>query len=133
MADAELQTFRDQLAFVNLSLEADPENADLLSLKTELLEIIELTQAANPSAAAASAPVGGSASGKGDDAAHSGKGKGREGAGTGAGAGAAAGSGATSATAGPATGASGSNTNWQDQGTFKAGNDCMAKYRDGKW
>jgi survival-of-motor-neuron-related-splicing factor 30 len=89
MADAELQTFRDQLAFVNLSLEADPENADLLSLKTELLEIIELTQAANP---APSAPPS----------------KGKE-------------------------KAAASTTNWQDQGQYKAGADCMAKYKDGKW
>lgn len=92
MADAELQTFKDQLAFVNLSLEADPENADLLSLKQELLEIIELTA---PSSSAA--PVS--------------KGKGKE----------------------TASASVASNTNWQDQGQYKAGADCMAKYKDGKW
>lgn len=122
MAEAELQTYRDQLAFVNLSLEAEPDNADLLSLKTELLEIIELTQAANPSASA-----GGSGSGSGksaqasastsaDKEAPSVKGKGKE---------------KESTTASGSAG--GANTNWQDQGTFKAGADCMAKYRDGKW
>ena len=104
MADAELQTFRDQLAFVNLSLEADPDNADLLSLKTELLEIIELTQAANPSAAPASGSGGAAPTSKG-------KGKEKESA--------------------PSGGAS--NSNWQDQGQYKAGMDCMAKYKDGKW
>lgn len=88
--EAELQTYRDQLAYVNLSLEADPKNDDLLKLKTELLEVIELTQASMPSTSAAKAEVG------------KGKGKSKEG-------------------------------NWQDQGTYKAGMDCMAKYKDGKW
>lgn len=81
----ELQTFRDQLAFVNLSLEADPTNQDLLSLKQELLEIIDLTSAAQQPAAAPS------------------KGKARE------------------------------TKNWQDHVQYKAGSDCMAKYKDGKW
>lgn len=102
MADAELQTYKDQLAFVNLSLEADPENDDLLSLKTELLEIIELTEAAlGPSTSSAKSGVA-----VGADASKA-KGKGKE-------------------TAPAAAG------NWQDQGTYKAGMDCMAKYKDGK-
>ena len=42
--EAELQTYRDQLAYVNLSLESDPTKDDLLKLKTELVELIELTE-----------------------------------------------------------------------------------------
>lgn len=101
MSESELQTYRDQLAFVNLSLDADPENSDLLSLKQELLEIIDLTQAAlGPSASSAVKPVSGSGG------AGASKGKGKE--------------------------TAGANANWQDQGTYKAGMDCMAKYKDGK-
>lgn len=47
----ELQTFKDQLALVNLQLEADPTNEDLLTLKAEFQELIELTEAANAVAA----------------------------------------------------------------------------------
>jgi len=43
---SELQTAKDQLALVNLSLEADPQNDELLKLKTELLELIELIEPA---------------------------------------------------------------------------------------
>ena len=89
----ELQTYRDQLAYVNLSLEADPHNDDLLKLKTELVELIDLT---TQSAAQSSS------SGRPDSAAKT-KGKAKEG------------------------------SNWQDQGEYKAGMDCMAKYKDGKW
>ena len=90
--EAELQTARDQLALVNLSLEADPSNGDFLKLKAELLELIDLTQAAiDQTSSSTKAP--------GD----SGKGKGK------------------------ATG-----SNWQDVGPYKAGMDCMAKYKDGK-
>ena len=91
--EAELQTYRDQLAYVNLSLEADPTKDDLLKLKNELIELIELTQTAI-------AQTSGSAS-KSDGASKV-KGKGKE-------------------------------TNWQDNGPYKAGMDCMAKYKDGKW
>jgi len=43
---SELQTAKDQLALVNLSLEADPQNDELIKLKTELLELIEMIQPA---------------------------------------------------------------------------------------
>lgn len=112
MSDAELQTYRDQLAFVNLSLDADPENDDLLSLKTELLEIIELTEAAMGPAAGSSSKGNTGGSKGGADTGGEGskdKGKGKE----------------------VVTGTA-SNINWQDQGTYKAGMDCMAKYKDGK-
>jgi survival-of-motor-neuron-related-splicing factor 30 len=101
MSDAELQTYRDQLAFVNLSLDADPENDDLLSLKTELLEIIGLTEAAMGPAASSSKTTTATDASKA-------KGKAKE------------------------VAAGTTNTNWQDQGTYKAGMDCMAKYKDGK-
>ncbi|KAK8850654.1 hypothetical protein IAR55_004573 [Kwoniella newhampshirensis] len=92
--DAELQTYRDQLAYVNLSLESDPSNDDLLKLKTELVELIDLTQAA----------IG-----------HT------------------AGSTATKSEASKAKGKAKETPNWQEQGQYKAGMDCMAKYKDGKW
>jgi survival-of-motor-neuron-related-splicing factor 30 len=91
--ESELQTYRDQLAYVNLSLESDPSNDELNKLKKELLEIIELTESS-----IAQTSVGTS---KAVDVSK-GKGKGKEG-------------------------------NWQDQGPYKAGMDCMAKYKDGKW
>lgn len=88
----DLQTFKDQLALVNIQLEGDKDNADLLALKSELEELISLTA----QAAAAAAP-------KKDK----GKAKERE-------------------RAEPAA-------NWQDSGEYRAGMDCMAKYKDGKW
>lgn len=97
----ELHTFKDQLALVKLQLEADPGNEDLLSLKAEFEELIQLTE----QAAAASAP-------KAD------KGKSKENA-------SASGSGSAAAPA--------ANAHWQEAGEYKAGMDCMAKYKDGKW
>lgn len=92
----ELQTFKDQLALVNLQLEADPENEDLLTLKAEFLELIELTEAAAAVQSAAKPDKG--------------KAKAKE------------------PTATPA------NNLWQEQGEYRAGMDCMAKYhKDGKW
>ncbi|WVQ70802.1 hypothetical protein IAR50_000324 [Cryptococcus sp. DSM 104548] len=96
--DAELQTYKDQLAYVNLSLESDPTNDDLLKLKTELVELIDLTQQAMGHSTGG--VKGGDPSTKGKSAS---KGKEKE------------------------------VTNWQDQGQYKAGMDCMAKYKDGKW
>ncbi|EIW65452.1 hypothetical protein M231_01671 [Tremella mesenterica] len=90
--EAELRTYRDQLAYVNLSLEAKPDDESLLKLKEELLDIIQLTQAALDAQAGSSKSVDPSKS----------KGKSRD-------------------------------VNWQDQGPYKAGMDCMAKYKDGKW
>lgn len=96
--EAELQTYRDQLAYVNLSLESDPSNDDLLKLKAELNELIDLTQQAMGHIGAAK----GVDIGK-EKAKTKGKEKEKE------------------------------ITNWQDQGPYKAGMDCMAKYKDGKW
>ncbi|KIR56355.1 hypothetical protein I315_01420 [Cryptococcus gattii Ru294] len=96
--EAELQTYRDQLAYVNLSLESDPSNDDLLKLKAELNELIDLTQQA----------MGHTGAAKGMDAGkEKAKTKGKE--------------------------KEKEITNWQDQGPYKAGMDCMAKYKDGKW
>ena len=93
--EAELQTYLDQLAYVNLQLETEPENEELKTLKTELNEIIDLTKAAIGHTS------GGSSSSK---AAPDTKGKGKS-----------------------------KDANWQDNGQYKAGMDCMAKYKDGKW
>lgn len=96
--EAELQTYLDQLAYVNLQLESEPDNTELQTLKTELNEIIDLTKDAI-------AQTSGGASGS-SKAASTGdvksKGKAKD-------------------------------TNWQDNGQYKAGMDCMAKYKDGKW
>lgn len=93
--EAELQTYLDQLAYVNLQLETEPENEELKTLKTELNEIIDLTKAAIGHTS------GGSSSSK---PAPDTKGKGKS-----------------------------KDVNWQDNGQYKAGMDCMAKYKDGKW
>lgn len=100
MSSDELQTFKDQLALVNLQLESDPENADLLQLKDEFKELIELTEAAQAAEAAKAAK---SKEKKQRDATHVPKEESK------------------------------ANTNWQDQGEYRAGMDCMAKYKDGKW
>lgn len=100
---AELQTAKDQLALVNLSLEADPTNADFLKLKTELLELIELTQAAIDQTAAASSSSTSTAKASSAPTSQLDKGKGKA-----------------------------KESNWQDVGPYKAGMDCMAKYKDGK-
>lgn len=106
MSSDELQTFKDQLALVNLQLESDPENADLLQLKDEFKELIELTEAAAAAEAAKAAAKGKEKKHRGDreqqrDTAPKEEIK--------------------------------ANTNWQDQGEYRAGMDCMAKYKDGKW
>lgn len=89
---AELQTARDQLALVNLSLEADPTNDEFLKLKVELVELIDLIQGSQPVAAPSKSAPSENAKGK----------------------------------------AKAKETNWQDVGPYKAGMDCMAKYKDGK-
>jgi survival-of-motor-neuron-related-splicing factor 30 len=96
--EAELQTYLDQIAYVNLQLESDPSNDELLKLKTELNEIVELTKEAIAQTSGSHSKA--SASGAGDKS----KGKAKE-----------------------------TNPNWQDTGAYKAGMDCMAKYKDGKW
>jgi hypothetical protein len=91
--DAELQTYLDQIAYVNLQLESDPTNDELVKLKTELNEIVNLTKEAIAQS-----------SGSHGNGAVKNKGKAKE-----------------------------TNPNWQDTGAYKAGMDCMAKYKDGKW
>ncbi|WVW80566.1 hypothetical protein I302_102552 [Kwoniella bestiolae CBS 10118] len=91
--EAELSTYKDQLAYVNLQLESDPNNDGLKTLKTELVELIDLTQQAMGHPAASSAGATTTKTEKPKE-----KGKGRE-----------------------------------EGGQYKAGMDCMAKYKDGKW
>ncbi|WRT70829.1 uncharacterized protein IL334_007828 [Kwoniella shivajii] len=103
--EAELSTYKDQLAYVNLQLETDPNNEGLTTLKTELVELIDLTQQAmgmsNPTTSSSnnvqtsgSKPSSTSTSTATTSTA---KGKGK------------------------------------DDSQYKAGMDCMAKYKDGKW
>lgn len=54
MEKADLETYQVQLSQVEMALTADPENAELSSLRSELQELIELTQAALAQAEAAS-------------------------------------------------------------------------------
>jgi survival-of-motor-neuron-related-splicing factor 30 len=100
--EAELQTYLDQIAYVNLQLESDPTNDELLKLKTELNEIVDLTK----EAIAQTSGSHSKAHGHGADSKNKGKAK----------------------ETNPNT-----NPNWQDTGAYKAGMDCMAKYKDGKW
>lgn len=46
MDKADLETYQVQLSQVELALSTDPDNAELTSLRSELKELIELTQAA---------------------------------------------------------------------------------------
>ncbi|KAI0361226.1 hypothetical protein OH77DRAFT_407955 [Trametes cingulata] len=46
MDKTDLETYQVQLSQVELALSADPENTELISLRSELKELIELTQAA---------------------------------------------------------------------------------------
>jgi survival-of-motor-neuron-related-splicing factor 30 len=59
---ADLETYQVQLSQVELALSADPGNAELSSLRSELKELIQLTQAALSQAEAAAAAGGGSTS-----------------------------------------------------------------------
>ncbi|KAH7931057.1 hypothetical protein BV22DRAFT_25857 [Leucogyrophana mollusca] len=54
MDKADLETYQVQLSQVELALQTDPSNAELASLRGELRELIELTQAAISQAEAAS-------------------------------------------------------------------------------
>jgi survival of motor neuron-related-splicing factor 30 len=56
----DLETSQVQLAQVELALAADPQNAELSSLRSELMELIELTQAALSQAVSATLPKAGS-------------------------------------------------------------------------
>ena len=98
--EAELQTYLDQIAYVNLQLETDPTNDELLKLKTELNEIVDLTK----EAIAQTSGTHSNSKAHGSGADNKNKGKAKE-----------------------------TNPNWQDTGAYKAGMDCMAKYKDGKW
>ncbi|KAK7694859.1 hypothetical protein QCA50_002047 [Cerrena zonata] len=70
MDKADLETYQVQLSQVEVALEADPSNAELASLRSELKELIELTQtaiaqqeaAASSSKAEASRKAGGATS-----------------------------------------------------------------------
>ncbi len=58
MDRADLETYQVQLSQVELALSADLENAELISLRSELKELIDLTQAAlDQQAVAASTPA----------------------------------------------------------------------------
>ncbi|KAH9064213.1 hypothetical protein EDB87DRAFT_1673131 [Lactarius vividus] len=52
--DLEIETYQVQLTQVELALSADPDNAELASLRSELQELINLTKTVNESAAASS-------------------------------------------------------------------------------
>jgi survival-of-motor-neuron-related-splicing factor 30 len=62
MDSVDLETYQVQLAQVELALATDPSNAELESLRKELKELIDLTQAALAQAAAAAAASSSSSS-----------------------------------------------------------------------
>ncbi len=116
---AEIEAYEYQLSQVTLALDADPSNSELVSLKSELEELISLTKMASGSVApdpATPAPVSSAKE----------KGKGKEVLASGSPAPApsflssavASGSGSPSAVTRP---------------KFNAGDECTAKYKDGKW
>ena len=57
MDKSDLETYQVQLSQVELALSADPENNELVSLRSELKELIDLTQAALAQQAAAAASL----------------------------------------------------------------------------
>jgi survival of motor neuron-related-splicing factor 30 len=60
MDKADLETYQVQLSQVELALSADPDNAELASLRSELKELIELTQTALSQATSSSSKADGS-------------------------------------------------------------------------
>jgi survival of motor neuron-related-splicing factor 30 len=64
MDKADLETYQVQLSQVENALSADPENAELVSLRSELKELIELTQAALKESEAATAAAAAASSSK---------------------------------------------------------------------
>ncbi len=115
---AEIEAYEYQLSQVTLALDADPSNSELVSLKGELEELITLTRMAGGSATAATVPA--------PAASTKDKGKGKE---------------AASATPAPnptpsflsSAVASGSGSPSAVTRKFNAGDECTAKYKDGKW
>ncbi|KAL7337513.1 hypothetical protein BJY59DRAFT_654566 [Rhodotorula toruloides] len=108
MNQEELETYEYQLSQIKLSLAKDPSNAELLTLKTELEDLIQLTkeylrtQAGSSASASTASPAPSSA--KPSSSASSSK---------------------------PA--ASSSATSKSSQKAFKTGDDCSCRYTDGKW
>jgi len=56
MDRADLETYQVQLSQVEVALSADPDNAELAHLRSELKELIDLTQVALAQAEAAANP-----------------------------------------------------------------------------
>ncbi|BGP25803.1 endonuclease relaxase, MobA/VirD2 family protein [Rhodotorula toruloides] len=112
MNQEELETYEYQLSQIKLSLAKDPSNAELLTLKTELEDLIQLTkdylrtQAGSSGGASAAASTASPApsSAKPSTSASSHK---------------------------PA--ASTSANSKTSQKAFKTGDDCSCRYTDGKW
>lgn len=104
--DAELENYQFQLSQVSLALKADPSNAELSSLKLELEEIIALTKQAM-GVTAAPAPKKSTATASPAPPAS------------------VASSSASKGKAKEAPATSGKN--------YRAGDEVVARYKDGKW
>ncbi len=111
--DAEIEAYEYQLSQVKLALEADPSNVELASLKTELEELISLTKLASGSAAPAATAPAASSSSSAPKPANVSKGKAKE----------------TAA----ATTSNGTGSVYAAKMGLKAGDECSARYKDGKW
>jgi survival of motor neuron-related-splicing factor 30 len=118
---AEIEAYEYQLSQVHLALDADPTNTELVSLKGELEELISLTKMASGSAVVAvptsSSGTGGTPSGKE-------KGKGKETGVPSLGYATSVGEVVVESSGSPAS---------LNRSKFKAGDECTAKYKDGKW
>ncbi|EIM92975.1 uncharacterized protein STEHIDRAFT_152266 [Stereum hirsutum FP-91666 SS1] len=111
MDKADLETYQVQLSQVELALSADPENTELVSLRSELIELIDLTQTSLAQNAAASS------------AASSSHHKASEGSGSGSGSGSR-----------KSGGGGGGGTGGGEKQVWSAGDECLAKYSgDGAW
>lgn len=107
MEKTDLETYQVQLSQVELALSADPDNAGLVDLRSELKELIELTQAALAQQSAATASSSSSSHHKPSE-----------------------GSGSRKSGAHSSGGAGGSGSAHQ----WSAGDECLAKYSgDGAW
>ncbi|BGP33363.1 hypothetical protein JCM10296v2_005162 [Rhodotorula toruloides] len=108
MNQEELETYEYQLSQIKLSLAKDPSNAELLTLKTELEDLIQLTKDYLRTQAGPSAPASTTSpapfSAKPSSSASSSK---------------------------PAAASSAASKS--SQKAFKTGDDCSCRYTDGKW
>lgn len=105
--EAEVEAYEYQLSQVVLGLDADPTNAELLTLKTELEEIIDLTKQALGIESNKNEPVAATKAGASDSA--------------------------DPTATGTAAGMSRGKVASKNKAKFKSGEHVSARYKDMKW